>query len=718
MAYNFATAGYHSFIKAAPGIDTDALRAEAVGLIKAFDPRSWYDEPLRTLINGEPVTSQDDSTARTVDAFGKENGAQVLAAPSVVDKVIAHARGFKAKSPDLRVPVRAIEEKFFKGPLAASLVAMQALDFHKQDGLTEIEESTQAYLVERHLNDALFQDELEGRVAIGRAAAFVGCVSNFTNFLDLCRKILRNMELGVPVVVLSRSNTTQHMYRYVVQLLQLMKEHGVDTGLCTYCSCSIEEQRRLLGACGDESPMYFTGSRAVATRIKEVAPKLMASTGGPNTMVVGAQCFTPEVAQAARMSSLIEHKGQCTAMRHLVLPKATKADVASIYRGAAQSSAAESLEKKEFSGVLKELAKPLAEGYSLLEMKGSPADGNVAIRMGERPPAQIDEQWREAYLDVTAPDALSPTFLAELSAWLNREQPISLAMNCELAMAKELFETTSLVVYTVGSPDKGAPALTAQARPQDGECFGEFPPRHVMESVTAFPVIIPSSTPGYNSSYAASFLKEHGGIPLDRWALPSGLDTCKALVQRCTNLEQKGYCRVVLDYLLDAASGPKRGCGARTALFGVQRPPRGGKFCLRLDKADGPNQPHSDALFDLAARYILPFLATNAKEQFVVSLDPALSFSSGPLLSQLGFQVVSEPKDAFASMEGSYWNVVRLPRTASSRAATPEFPLVAHFISTLLPMGHIKSTLSNDTAFVEAFSASSKWLRVAAASRL
>lgn len=473
-----------------------------------------------------------------------------------------------------------------------------------------------------------------------------------------------------------------------------MRKHGVDLGLCTFCSCSIPEQRRILAACSD-SPMYFTGSREVASRIKEVAPKLMASTGGPNTMVVGQGCFTKEVAAAARMSNLIEHKGQCTALRHLVLPGATDADLKDMYSEATCSaSAAESLRNKEFSAQLKPLVKPLAAVYSLLTTEGH---AEVAVKhCGEHPPKDINEQWREAYLDVTSPASLGAEFVAELTTWLNREQPISLAVNCDFAMARELFENTALVVYTIGRLEMNKPALTAQARPQDGECFGEFPPRRQLESITAFPVIIPSSTPGYNSTYAPAFLKAHGAVPVEQWGLPSGLDICKQLVGQCRSDEKKGFVRVVLEYLQDATRGPHRGCGARTSLFGLQRPPlRGGMCCLRLNAA---------ATIDEAVQYVLPFAATTAKDQLVISVDPACS------LSFPGLSVVKESKETFTASDPKFWNVISLPKDAAS---TQAFPLAAHFVSKLFAMGHVKSTLSDDTAFLDAFTSSPKWLRMA-----
>jgi hypothetical protein len=101
-----------------------------------------------------------------------------------------------------------------------------------------------------------------------------------------------------------------------VQLLQTeLAAKGLDPGMLTFVSCDIEEQRRLMAALPG-SPLFLTGSREVAAKIKGLLPATFASTGGPNTMV--ATHFTPAVKEATRMAAQIENSGQCTAMRHLV----------------------------------------------------------------------------------------------------------------------------------------------------------------------------------------------------------------------------------------------------------------------------------------------------------------------------------------------------------------------------------------------------------------
>jgi hypothetical protein len=220
-SYHFASRGFEAAFerKGIPHpVDTAAIRRQAVEYLQRFDPKTWYSDPMVTLLGGERLVG--GATVDTVDAFNRVNGRQVLATAQQVDRIVAHVEALKRRAAtgeaarDLRDKVRAVE-RVFMTDLAGMLIGNQAVDFLKQDGVTEIEESLQANVVEQRMQDQLLADELAGRVRVCRAPAFVGCVSNFSNFLDLCRKVLRNLELGVPVVIPSRANTSQHMYRWV-----------------------------------------------------------------------------------------------------------------------------------------------------------------------------------------------------------------------------------------------------------------------------------------------------------------------------------------------------------------------------------------------------------------------------------------------------------------------------------------------------------------------
>jgi len=136
-----------------------------------------------------------------------------------------------------------------------------------------------ANLVEHRLNDLLLADEERGVINICRAPAYVGCVSNFSNFLDLFRKTLRNVELGVPAVVLSRANTTQHMFRWAELLVELFDKHGIDQGMMTYAAFTIDDTQQAFKACPDGA-MYITCSREVAANVRGSHGNVMSSTGG------------------------------------------------------------------------------------------------------------------------------------------------------------------------------------------------------------------------------------------------------------------------------------------------------------------------------------------------------------------------------------------------------------------------------------------------------
>ena len=108
----------------------------------------------------------------TKNSLSQANGNQYYATPDQVQSLLKHIQTYKSPYTDLRPQVRRIEQKFLH-EYAGFLIGNQCLDFAKQDGVTEIEESIMANSVERKLNDALFQDEVDGKVVIERKPIFV-----------------------------------------------------------------------------------------------------------------------------------------------------------------------------------------------------------------------------------------------------------------------------------------------------------------------------------------------------------------------------------------------------------------------------------------------------------------------------------------------------------------------------------------------------------------
>merc|ERR1740121_280015 len=319
--------------------------------------------------------------------------------------------------------------------------------------------------------------------------------------------------------------------------------------------------------------------------------------------------------------------------------------------------------------------------------------------MQDRPPSEIDEKWREPVVDITAPsstDFRSEAFLKDLCRWLIKEQPITLAVNGDDDLAMNIFERTGLVVYTVGTLKN--PGLTAQARPQDGECFGEFPPRAQLNDYTHLPVIIPSSTPGYNTEYTQEHLAAASKVPF-----PAGLEYCEEAFRGCSQ-PVLGFVKTLLAYLADAC-GPKRGVGydkgARTSLFGLQRPPL-------LEDSPTVIRVLPGSSFDELAPYVAPFYASNARSQLVVSVDPAAGLAD-QLAKLKGLQVVVEDAKAY---DGRLAGILPYNQITLSGKRGLEPILAMHWVSRLFCMGHIKSVKTHDDAFVEKFSKSKKWLAI------
>lgn len=644
----------------------------------------------RKLNGGTSITTQD--------ALGNPNGTQHYATPEQLAAMKSFICSFESLYTDLRPQLRAIEEQLLT-TYAGLLIGNQCLDFQKQDGITEIEEAIMANAVERSLNDMLLADEMDGKVTINRRPIYVSCVSNFTNFLDLFRKTVRNLELGVPCVVLGRSNNAQqHSYRWALLLMELLNETGnIHPGMLTFISASLDDIKDVTQSCKDfTGNLYATCSRGLAEEIKKDYPNIVASTGGPNTLITTE--WTQSVSEAIRMSATIESSGQCTALRHCVVPSSVGADlIQNMWKKVEQiPNARHAVEAGIFDGVFARHAGSAPPSNDSNYETNDERD--VHFRVDEKPPPDnIQEYWRNVVVDFSRVDLVNnKEQIDNLAAWLNRNQPISLAVNAPrnvlFDLGRTFFEETGLVVYTLGSTDplEAPPALSCQARPQEGEIFGEFPPRAELGKFTRYPVIVPSSTPSYDAKYTPDYLNRFNTSgPMSQ--------VTGVLVNEVADGSIRGYCKVVLDYLRDAThENPKKGFGSsRTALWGLQRPPLLSKTCIRCK---------SETIWDDIAPIFLIFSATNANDQVELSLDPKCEQTIS-FFHKYGINVIQEHEMEFLERTKSYYNIIRPGRLT-------EFPLAGLFVSLYMPLGHIKSTKPADDEFVAKIRSSPKWLQM------
>lgn len=673
----------------------------------------------------------------TFNALGNVNGRQLLAGIHQVEQLKEHIRCYKSNQTDLRTPIRQVETLLLHKH-AGSLIGNQCVDFQKQDGITEIEEAIMVNTVERRLNDFLLDEEREGRLHLHRQPIYVSAVSNFTNFLDLSRKTLRSLEVGIPVIILGRSQTSQHSFRWTQLLINLCADAGIDVGMITFLSCSLDDIKDITQSCQEHTGhLYTTCSRSLASEIKALYPSTIASTGGPNTLVCldwndeeddataqETNTVTKNPATALReaivCSAAIESAGQCTALRHCVLPTSVSdADCLRMFDTVSHLDNAESaLSKAVFAGVFAQHA-ATTEPPSTEYQKHDKVDAFVKIRYNELPELGINEFWRKVVVDFSKMDLTTVVHpetgkrkiderqLNRLAAWLNENQPISLVVNGPrqeaMTFGLKLWEQTALVVNTIGSSDNldtMPPAMTCQARPQEAEIFGEFPPRNSMNQYTIFPVVVPSSNPSYDAVYAPDYLRSRG-TTLSEYISKN----TKALLEEVKEDAIRGYCVLLIEYLQNVCRlNPKPGFGAsRTALWGITRPPLGKKTVLRCSNSD-------HVTWDAVAPIYVLFHATNARDQAELSVDPQnidlVALCRKHRLPHVIVESESDMTERLAARDDGY--VFHLVHVSQENA--PAFSMVGNFVSLYLPFCHIKTTMANDDEFVLKARISEKWL--------
>ncbi|KAF4692149.1 hypothetical protein FOZ60_014103 [Perkinsus olseni] len=87
-------------------------------------------------------------------------------------------------------------------------------------------------------------------------------------------------------------------------------------------------------------------------------------------------------------------------------------------------------------------------------------------------------------------------------------------------------------------------------------------------------------------------------------------------------------------------------------------------------------------------RFALPFVLTNAKSQFVISLPTDVKVDLSEFQKVVGDEVriVRESDDELQARKNQLYNVYK-PAFPDGNCC----PLASHFVSVYLPMGHIKS---------------------------
>ena len=228
--------------------------------------------------------------------------------------------------------------------------------------------------------------------------------------------------------------------------------------------------------------------------------------------------------------------------------------------------------------------------------------------------------------------------------------------------------------------------------------------RRDLGKYTRYPVVVPSPTPAYNCHYTSDFLTGKAGQKA-----PAGLEFASSLLAQVQTPAVKGFCVLLMEYLQDAAGvnrGLTKGTGGpeRTPLYGLQRPPLNGQDTLLRCGAS--------TSFDELAPTLVPFFVTNAFDAVRVSVDPA-NTKMAQQLNNLGVasQVQSEAEFGSTCASEELYNVV-MPEALADNNNTKsleEFPMVGQFVSLYFPLGHIKSTVTDDEKFADFFAASRKW---------